>query len=115
MGKRVMGKDMTFTARSKNGLKEIPYEHEFEMYGETFVIHHVLRLPETWTGEPLYRASHRDTGFGIPDCAQSTPAASEHQAKAVMAQYGQERVLEVIKRAKEAGEPVDDPLFEGAS
>ena len=101
MGKRVEIK--TFKARGKDGIKETPIEHEFEMYDEMFVVHEVLRLPETWMGRPLYRASHRDTGFGVPDCAQGTPVAAEHQARAVMKQVGREHVLEAIRKAKEAG------------
>lgn len=88
-----------FTVRARWGDEEVPYEKEFTLWGEAFVIHRII------TGEGTldrlhYRASHKETGFGIPDVYQRTIAAAEDQARAVMEKYGRKRVLETIEKAR---------------
>lgn len=90
----------TFIAPAKWGSEEVPYEKEFVLWGETFVVHRMISGPGTLMPD-VYKASHKDTGYGIPNVDQKTVAAAEHQARAVMERYGRKRVLEVIQKARE--------------
>lgn len=88
-----------FTAPTRWGPEEVPYEKEFVLWGETFVVHHKVSRPGELATN-TYRVSHKETGHGIPDVNQSTVAAAEDQARAVMEKYGRKRVLAVIEKAR---------------
>jgi hypothetical protein len=90
----------TFTVQAKWGLEEVPYEKEFVLWGEVFVVHRMIGGPGTIRTD-AYKASHKETGFGIPNVDQRTVAAAEDQARAVLQKYGRKRVLEVIQKARE--------------
>lgn len=88
-----------FTVRARWGDEEVPYEKEFVLWGETFVIHRMI-TGEGTLDRLYYKASHKETGFGLPDVHQRTIAAAEDQARAVMEKYGRKRVLETIEKAR---------------